>query len=70
MAAYTTNAAYQFGMEKTNGSLEVGKLADFVILDKNPLKVDSDEIRNINVLTTVRGGLITFSSGSGLDRGE
>ena len=70
LAAYTTNAAYQFGMEKTNGSLEVGKLADFVILDKNPLKVDSDEIRNINVLTTVRGGLITFSSGSGLDRGE
>jgi len=62
LAAYTTNAAYQFGMEKESGSLEVGKLADYVVLDKNPLKVTPDEIRNITVLTTVRGGLTTYSA--------
>jgi len=64
LAAYTTNASYQFGMEEEVGSLEVGKLADYVVLDKNPLKVDSTELRDINVLTTVRGGLTTYSSKS------
>jgi len=61
LEAYTINAAYQFGMEKNSGSLAVGKLADFVVLEKNPLKVEPDEIRNIRVLTTVLGGRITFS---------
>jgi len=62
LAAYTINAAYQFGIEKENGSLELGKLADFVVLDKNTLKVPLDEIRDITVLTTVRGDRVTFSS--------
>lgn len=61
LKAYTINAAFQFGMEKDAGSLEAGKFADFVVLDRNPLKVDPDKIRNIHVLATVRGGLITFS---------
>ena len=47
LEAYTVNAAYQFGMERDAGSLEAGKFADFVVLDRNPLKVDPDEIRNI-----------------------
>jgi predicted amidohydrolase YtcJ len=61
LEAYTINAAYQFGMEQDAGSLEVGKFADFVVLDSNPLKIDPDKIRYIRVLTTVRGGTITFS---------
>jgi predicted amidohydrolase YtcJ len=61
LQAYTINAAYQFGMEKVTGSLEVGKYADMVVLDKNPMKVDKDAIRKIKVVTTFRGGLITFS---------
>jgi predicted amidohydrolase YtcJ len=48
-------------MEKDAGSLEVGKYADFVVLDQNPLKVDKDAIRKIKVVTTVRGGIITFT---------
>ena len=61
LMAYTTGAAYQFGMEKEVGSLEVGKLADFVVLDRNPLKVDPDAIRTIHVKATVCGGRVTFA---------
>lgn len=68
LEAYTINAAFQFGMEKDAGSLEVGKFADFVVLDRNPLRIDPDEIRNIRVLATVRGGLITYSDVPEYDR--
>jgi predicted amidohydrolase YtcJ len=61
LQAYTINAAYQFGMEKELGSVTTGKWADLVILDRNPLKVNPDELRNIRVITTVRGGLMTYS---------
>jgi predicted amidohydrolase YtcJ len=61
LQSYTINAAFQFGMEKQAGSLEVGKYADMVVLDKNPLKVDTDAIRKIRVLTTMRGGVITYT---------
>ena len=70
LEAYTINAAFQFGMEKDAGSLEVGKFADFVVLERNPLKVDPDEIRNIHVMATVRGGLITYSDAPEYDRVE
>ena len=68
LEAYTINAAFQFGMEKDAGSLEVGKYADFVVLDQNPLKVDPREIRNIKVLATVRGGMITYADVPEYDR--
>jgi len=61
LEAYTINAAYQFGMEEEAGSLEVGKLADFVVLDRNPLKIDPDEIKDVRVLATVLGGRVTYS---------
>jgi len=62
LQAYTIHAAYQFGMEDDAGSLEVGKLADFVVLDRNPLEIDPTEIRDVRVLTTVLGGRETYSS--------
>ena len=68
LEAYTINAAFQFGMEKDAGSLEAGKFADFVVLDRNPLKGDPDEIRNIHVLATIRGGMITYSDVPEYDR--
>ena len=56
LKAMTINAAYQYGEEASKGSLEVGKLADLVILDKNPLKVDPMAIKDIKVLGTIKEG--------------
>ena len=53
-------SAYQHFEEDTKGTLEVGKLADMVILDKNPLKVPEEEIKNIVVLETYKEGVKVY----------
>ena len=52
----TKNAAYQYFEEDIKGTIKENKLADLVILDKNPLKVDVDDIRNIKVVETFKEG--------------
>ncbi|MBA55487.1 MAG: amidohydrolase [Pseudomonadales bacterium] len=54
--AITSEAAWQLFSEKEIGSLEVGKFADLVILDKDPRKVPTDTIKNIKVLETWMDG--------------
>lgn len=56
LKAVTINAAWQEGEEDIKGSLEVGKLADLVILDKNPLKVEPMDIYKIQVVETIKEG--------------
>jgi len=56
LKAITANAAYEYFEEGSKGSLEVGKLADLVILDNNPLTVKADNIRNIEVVRTIKEG--------------
>jgi len=56
LKAITINAAHQYFEEKSKGSLEPGKLADLVILDKNPLKVDPMTIKDIKVVETLKEG--------------
>ena len=54
--AMTDYAAYQYFEDKTKGTLEVGKLADLVILEANPLKVEPMAIKGIKVLETLKAG--------------
>ena len=58
--AVTYNGAYQCFEENIKGSLEVGKLADLVILDKNPLKVPVEELKSIKIIETIKEGNTIF----------
>ena len=56
LRATTIDAAWQIFQEDNRGSLEVGKLADMVILSENPLTVDKGQIKDIRVEQTFVGG--------------
>jgi len=56
LRAVTALAAYQIKEERTKGSLEPGKLADLVILARNPLRVDPLTIKDIPVVETIKEG--------------
>src|SRR5215467_12196372 len=62
LALYTTEAAFAMHREHDIGSLEPGKLADFVLLDRNPLDTDPERIADIRVLATVVGGQPVFQA--------
>lgn len=62
LKAITIWGAYQFHEEKIKGSLESGKLADFVILDKNPLAISKEEIKDIAVCETYIGGKQVYAN--------
>ena len=53
-------AAYQYFEEKTKGSIEVGKVADLVVLSDNPLKGDPMKLNDIKVLSTIKGGNVVY----------
>jgi predicted amidohydrolase YtcJ len=61
LKAVTTAAAWQYREEKSKGSIEVGKLADLVILEKNPLNVAVDDIPKINVVETFKEGNTVYA---------
>jgi predicted amidohydrolase YtcJ len=56
LRAVTLDAAYQHFEEAAKGSIEVGKLADMVVLSDNPLRVAPDAIKDIAVLATLKEG--------------
>jgi predicted amidohydrolase YtcJ len=58
---YTINNAYLTFEEKQKGSLEKGKLADFIILDRNILNCPLDEVKDIQVGATYLGGKLLYS---------
>jgi predicted amidohydrolase YtcJ len=61
LKAITINAAYQLQEEKTKGSIKEGKLADFVILNQNPISIDPEKIRSIIVLETIKEGIPVYT---------
>ncbi|MBS0419190.1 MAG: amidohydrolase [Proteobacteria bacterium] len=60
--AITANAAYELHAEQAVGSLEVGKLADLIVLDRNITKIPAREIADVKVLMTVVGGTTVFTA--------
>ena len=63
--ALTSDAAWQNFEEKRKGSIEAGKLADFVVLDRNPLTVSPAEIRNLVVVETFVAGRSVYRGSAG-----
>ena len=60
--ALTSEAAWQLSSEHEIGSLEVGKMADLVILDQDPRKMDVDSIKSIRVMETWMDGQSVFKA--------
>jgi predicted amidohydrolase YtcJ len=64
LRAVTMNAAYTLRQEKETGSLEVGKLADLIVLDRNFLEVPAEDIADTKVLQTMVGGKVVYDAGT------
>ena len=60
--AVTINGAYQYFEEDRKGYIEVGNLADLVIVDKNPLYINVEELETIKVLETIKEGNTIFKA--------
>jgi len=60
LAMYTINAAYQNHMDRETGSIEVGKLADLVVLERNLFEIPADEIHTVPVLWTLLEGKTVY----------
>ena len=56
LAAFTINAAYVNGLDDRTGSIEVGKLADLIVVDQNPFAVPPSELSELRVLLTLLEG--------------
>ena len=62
---YTINNAYLTGEEQIKGSLEAGKLADFIVLDRDILACPIEDVQNVRVKRTYVGGKKVFEAEAG-----
>lgn len=63
LRAITMNGSYELHQDKETGSIEVGKLADFIVIDRNFFEIPAEKIADIKVLLTVVGGRVVYQSG-------
>ena len=62
LKAMTIWPAWQHFEENDKGSIEIGKLADFVILSDNPMTVDPDELAELQVLVTIKDDEVVYDA--------
>jgi predicted amidohydrolase YtcJ len=68
LRAITMNSSYELHQDTKTGSLEVGKLADFIILDRNVFEIPAEQIADVKVLTTVVGGRVVYQAAASVVR--
>jgi predicted amidohydrolase YtcJ len=61
LRSYTVNNAWAEGEEEHKGSLTPGKLADFVVIDRDLFAIPADQIKDAKVLLTVVGGRVVYA---------
>lgn len=66
IAMYTINAAYENHQERETGSIEVGKLADLVVLEKNLFVVAPRDVHAVRVMRTILDGETVFERSGGV----
>ena len=65
LIAHTRSNAYLMSKEDELGTLEVGKFADLVVLDRDYMSIPADEIFDIEPLLTMVGGRVVFEASAG-----
>jgi len=60
--AYTIDGAYAAWEEDMKGTIEPGKLADLVVVDRDPLDIDPDDLKNVKTVMTIVDGKIVYSA--------
>ena len=60
IAMYTINAAYQNRLDRETGSIEVGKLADLVVLERDLFEVPAGELHAVRVIRTLLEGRTVY----------
>ena len=61
--SFTINGAYSIFRDKEIGSIEVGKYADFIIIDKDIFNINPIDIEDTKVLMTILGGELVYKDG-------
>ena len=59
---HTYNGAYSIFEENKKGSIEINKIADLIVLDKDPLTVSKHTIKDIEVLLTIKNGKVLYNN--------
>ena len=60
LRAYTAGSAFAGFDERTRGTLERGKLADFALIDRDLTRIPAEQLRDARVTMTVVGGRVVF----------